>query len=175
MLLLSCTDVARGYDATPLFEHVTFEVHAGERIGFVGPNGAGKTTLLKVLAGMDELFAYSERRVRAGIAELPDGRYEASDRLEPVEGELEIRVAVVVDGDELRIDFAGTSPQHDGNLNCPLAVTRSACFFVVRALTDPDIPASGGAYVPVTITAPEGSLVSAQPPAAVVAGTRAAD
>jgi N-methylhydantoinase B len=124
----------------------------------------------QVLAGMDELFAYSERRVRAGIAELPDGRYEASDRLEPVEGELEIRVAVVVDGDELRIDFAGTSPQHDGNLNCPLAVTRSACFFVVRALTDPDIPASGGAYVPVTITAPKGSLVNAQPPAAVVAG-----
>ena len=54
MLLLSCSDLARGYDATPLFEHVTFELHAGERAGFVGPNGAGKTTLLKVLAGIDE-------------------------------------------------------------------------------------------------------------------------
>lgn len=54
MLLLSCTNVSRGYDATPLFEDVEFEVHAGERVGFVGPNGAGKTTLLRILAGLDE-------------------------------------------------------------------------------------------------------------------------
>jgi len=54
MLLLSCQDVSRGYDATPLFEGVTFELHAGERVGLVGPNGAGKTTLLRVLSGQDE-------------------------------------------------------------------------------------------------------------------------
>ena len=69
---------------------------------------------------------------------------------------LEIRAAVTIAGDEIEIDFAGTSPQHDGNLNCPLAVTRSACFYVVRCLTAPDIPASGGAYVPVTVLAPAG-------------------
>ena len=63
-------------------------------------------------------------------------------------GELEIRAAVTIAGDEIEIDFAGTAPQHDGNLNCPLAVTRSACFFVVRCLTDPDLPASGGAFAP---------------------------
>jgi N-methylhydantoinase B len=49
-------------------------------------------------------------------------------------------------------------------------VTRSACYLVVRALTDPDVPASGGAFAPVTVRAPEGSLVNARPPAAVVAG-----
>ena len=54
MLLLSCTNLARGYGATPLFEDVTFEVHAGERIGFVGPNGAGKSTLLRCLTHPDE-------------------------------------------------------------------------------------------------------------------------
>ncbi|HVM17314.1 MAG TPA: hydantoinase B/oxoprolinase family protein [Gaiellaceae bacterium] len=124
----------------------------------------------RVAAAMRELQAYSERRVRAGIAALPDGRYEAADVLEAPEGDLEVRVAVTVRGDELELDFAGTSPQHEGNLNCPLAVTRSACLFVVRCLTDPDVPASGGASAPVTIRAPEGSLVNARPPAAVAGG-----
>jgi N-methylhydantoinase B len=124
----------------------------------------------QVEEAMDELFAYSERLVRASIAKLPDGTYAARDVLEPIDGELEIRAAVTVRGDGLVIDFDGTSPQHDGNLNCPLAVTRSACFYVVRCLTEPDIPASGGAYAPVTVLAPAGSLVNAVPPAAVVAG-----
>ncbi len=123
-----------------------------------------------VTAAMDELFRYSERVVRAAIAALPDGRYEAADVLEPLEGSLEIRAAVTIAGDEVEIDFTGTSPQHEGNLNCPPAVTRSACYFVVRCLTAPDLPSSGGAYSPVTIHAPEGSLVNARPPAAVVAG-----
>ncbi len=123
-----------------------------------------------VRAAMDELYSWSERLVRAAIAGLPDGRGKASDVLEGVEGELEIRVAVEVRGDEIAIDFTGTAPQHAGNLNCPLAVTKSASFFVVRALTDPDLPASGGAFAPVTVTAPPGCLVNARPPAAVVAG-----
>lgn len=124
----------------------------------------------RVTAAMDELYSYSERRVRAAIAALPDGRYEAADTLEAGEGELVIHAAVTIAGDEIAIDFAGTDPQHEGNLNCPLAVTRSAAYFVVRCLTDPDVPASGGAFAPVTVTAPEGSLVNARRPAAVVAG-----
>jgi len=124
-----------------------------------------------VEAAMDELHEYSERLVRAAIARFPDGRYEAADLLEPFGGgELEVRAAVTIEGDELEIDFAGTAPQHDGNLNCPLAVTRSACYFVVRCLADPELPASGGAFVPVRVRAPEGSLVNARPPAAVAAG-----
>ncbi|HEU0304960.1 MAG TPA: hydantoinase B/oxoprolinase family protein [Gaiellaceae bacterium] len=123
-----------------------------------------------VAEAMDELYRYSERVVRAAVARLPDGRYEAVDSLEPVAGALEIRVAVTIAGDEVTIDFAGTSPQHEGNLNCPLAVTRSACYFVVRCLTEPDLPSSGGAYEPVHVRAPLGSLVNAAPPAAVVAG-----
>src|SRR4029079_2486793 len=119
---------------------------------------------------MDELHDYAERRVRAAIAALPDGRFEAGDLLEAEEGDLEVRVAVTIEGDELEIDIAGTAPQHDGNLNCPLAVTRSACYFVARCLTDPDAPASGGAFAPVTVRAPEGSLLNALPPAAVAAG-----
>jgi N-methylhydantoinase B len=124
----------------------------------------------RVAAAMDELFSYSERMVRAAIAELPDGRGEAEDVVEAVDGDLPIRCSVELAGDEIRIDFTGTAPQYDGNLNCPLAVTKSACYFVVRCLTEPDLPASGGAFAPVTVTAPEGCLVNARSPAAVVAG-----
>jgi N-methylhydantoinase B len=127
----------------------------------------GKET---VRAAMDELYAYSERAMRAGIAQLPDGRYAARDVLEPLAGELELHATVTIAGDSVAIDFAGTSPQHEGNLNCPLAVARSACFYVVRVLVDPDVPASGGAFAPVAVTAPEGCLVNARPPAAVAAG-----
>ncbi|MDX6485937.1 MAG: N-methylhydantoinase, partial [Gaiellaceae bacterium] len=124
----------------------------------------------RVEAAMGELYAYSERMVRAAIARLPDGLWEAEDVVEAVDGELTIHAAVEVDGEEIRIDFTGTSAQDTGNLNCPLSVTRSACYFVVRCLTEPDLPASGGAFAPVTVTAPEGCLVNARAPAAVVAG-----
>jgi N-methylhydantoinase B len=124
----------------------------------------------RVEAAMDELHAYSERSVRHALSALPDGRYEAEDVIEAVEGDLPIRVALTIAGDEVELDFTGTAPQHPGNLNCPLAVTRAACLFVVRLVSDPDVPASGGAFVPVRITAPERCLVNARPPAAVVAG-----
>jgi N-methylhydantoinase B len=124
----------------------------------------------EVGAAMDELLAYSERVVQEGLATLPDGRHEAADVLEAAGGDLEICVAVTITGDEIDFDFAGTAPQHEGNLNCPVSVTRSACYFVVRCLTGPDLPASGGAFTPVTVRAPEGSLVNARPPAAVAAG-----
>jgi len=123
-----------------------------------------------VVAAMDELYAYSERVVRGAISALPDGRYEAADVLEGVRGELVVRAAVTIAADEIEIDFDGTAPQHDGNLNCPLAVARSASYFVVRCITDPDLPASGGAFAPVTVKAPEGCLVNALRPAAVAAG-----
>jgi N-methylhydantoinase B len=124
----------------------------------------------RVAVAMAELLAYSERIVRAALRELPDGRFEGSDALETPNGLLEIRAAVTLDDDTIEIDFDGTAPQHPGNLNCPLAVTRSACFYVVRCLTAPDLPASGGAFAPVTVKAPEGCLVNARPPAAVAAG-----
>jgi N-methylhydantoinase B len=123
-----------------------------------------------VVAAMDALYAYSERSMRAGIAALPDGRYEARDVLEGIDGDLEVCAAVTIEGDTVAIDFTGTAAQHDGNLNCPLSVARSACFYVLRVLVDPDLPASGGAFAPVTVTAPESCLVNARPPAAVAAG-----
>jgi N-methylhydantoinase B len=124
----------------------------------------------RVAAAMDELLEYSERVVRSALRELPEGRYESSDALETPGELLELRAAVTIAGDAIEIDFDGTAPQHAGNLNCPLAVTRSACFYVVRCLCAPDLPASGGAFAPVTVRAPKGCLVNARSPAAVAAG-----
>ena len=123
-----------------------------------------------VAAAMDELHDYSERMIRAAIARLPNGTWTAEDVVEAVDGDLTIRATVTVGDDDITIDFAGTSAQDRGNLNCPLSVTKSACYFVVRCLTEPDLPASGGAFAPVTVSAPAGCLVNARRPAAVVAG-----
>jgi N-methylhydantoinase B len=124
----------------------------------------------RIVAAMSELYGYSERVVRAALARLPDGRFEGSDVLEALEGDLVLHAAVTIAGDEIAFDFEGTAPQHPGNLNCPLSVTRSACYFIVRCLTAPDLPSSGGAFAPVTVSAPAGSLLNAQAPAAVAAG-----
>jgi N-methylhydantoinase B len=121
-------------------------------------------------AAFDAVLDYAERRTRACLALLPDGTKTWTDVLEAREGDLRIELTATVAGDTLTLDFTGTAPQHDGNLNCPLAVTRSACYFAVRVLSDPDIPASAGAYRPVRVIAPEGSILNARPPAAVAAG-----
>jgi len=120
-----------------------------------------------------ELLAYAERRTRAALAAMPDGTFTAAGALEGdgvTEDDLWIRAAVTIAGDAMTVDFTGTDPEGPGNCNCPLAVTRSAVYFVVRAVTDPDIPASAGAFAPVTVAAPPGTLVNARPPAAVAGG-----
>ncbi len=121
-------------------------------------------------AAMSETIGYAERRMRACLAALPDGTRHADDVLEAREGDLALTLTATVAGDELTLDFTGSAAQHEGNLNCPLSVTRSACWFAVRVLTDPDIPPTAGASRPITVVAPEGSLLNARPPAAVVAG-----
>ena len=125
----------------------------------------------RLLRGMAELHDYAERRMRAAIRRLPDGSYRSADVVEAADRrDVEIRVAVRVRGDGISVDFEGTAPQSSGNLNCPLSVTRSAVYYVVRAVCAPDLEASGGAFVPVDVRAPQGCLVNATFPAAVVAG-----
>ncbi|HEX2729341.1 MAG TPA: hydantoinase B/oxoprolinase family protein [Rubrobacteraceae bacterium] len=126
-----------------------------------------------VLAAFDEVISYTERRTREAIRDLPDGQHSAEDFMEgdgATEEDIPIKVAVQIDGDSMRIDFSGTSGAVRGNINCPLPVTRSACYFALRVLLPKDLPANAGTYAPLTIEAPEGSLVNASYPSAVVAG-----
>jgi N-methylhydantoinase B len=128
----------------------------------------------RLRAGMDEILAYAERRTRAALAALPDGVYSAEDVLEDDAGgeprDVALRLEATIRGEHLVLDFGGSDEQIDGNLNCPLSVTKSAAFFAVRALTDPDAPPCAGAYRPIEVVAPAGCLLNARFPAAVAAG-----
>jgi N-methylhydantoinase B len=126
-----------------------------------------------VLVAFEEVISYAERRTREAIRELPDGEHEAVDFMEGdgiVDEDIPIKATVAIDGDSMRVDFAGTADSARGNVNCPLPVTRSACYFALRVLMPKDIPANAGTYAPLEIRAPEGSLVNTRYPAAVVAG-----
>jgi N-methylhydantoinase B len=142
---------------------------AEERIGeLIERRGEGV-----VLAAFDEVISYTERRTREAVRDLPDGDHSAEDFLEgdgTMDQDIPVRAKVAIRGDSITIDFAGTSEAVPGNVNCPLPVTRSACYFALRVLLPKDIPANAGTYAPLTIKAPEGSLVNAKSPAAVVAG-----
>jgi N-methylhydantoinase B len=126
-----------------------------------------------LVAAYDEILSYAERRTRETLRGLPDGTYRASGELEG-DGvsvdDIPIEVAVTLHGDGMLIDLTGTADAVEGNVNCPLAVTRSACYFALRVLLPDDVPANAGTYAPLEIVAPEGSLVNARPPHAVAAG-----
>jgi N-methylhydantoinase B len=119
---------------------------------------------------MAEILDYTERRTRARLTELPDGEWEAEDVLEGRDGDIGLRVSASLTGDALRLDFSASDDQVDGNLNCPLAVTKSAAFFAVRVLIDPDAPPSAGSHRPIEVVAREGCVLNAVAPAAVAGG-----
>ncbi len=120
-------------------------------------------------AAMAAVCDYSERRVRAAVAAMPDGTWSFEDALELTYPGT-IRARVTIAGDEIGIDFAGTDPQVPVNVNAVLAVTTSSSWFVCRMLTDPAAPPNAGSYRPCTVSAPAATLVNAAPPAPVAAG-----
>jgi len=121
-----------------------------------------------------ELLDYAERRSKTALSRLPSaGPMTAVDYLEGdgvVDVDLEIRVAVTIRDGILHADFAGTRGAAPGNVNCPIAVTRSAVLFVVRTLLPDDVPMNGGVPRAIQVTAPPGCLVNARSPSAVAAG-----
>jgi N-methylhydantoinase B len=130
----------------------------------------GLETLTAAIAEMQD---YAERRMRTELEALSDGTYEFADVLDDDgQGAEDVRIeaAVTIDGDSIAVDFDGTADQTAGAVNAVFAVTASATYYAVRCLTDPDIPPNEGAYRPIGIDAPEGTVVNAVPPAAVVGG-----
>lgn len=120
------------------------------------------------LAG--ECLDYGERYVRRVLAELPNSRHEAEVLIEDgiaSSEHIHIKVAVEMAGDTITIDFAGTSPQRACALNCPWSSTVSMTTYAIKCLTAPDIPQNDGFNRPISISAPLGSLLNPERPAAV--------
>ncbi len=146
-------------------------LHVGERrlVELVRRHGIERYREIK-----DEIIAYSERRMRAAIAEIPDGVYVADELLIDNDGvddePARVRVAVTVDGEQILADFDGSDPQRRGPVNSTGVATICAVFNAVLHLTDSDIPINAGRYRPIEVRMPSGSVVDADYPAATVGG-----
>ena len=143
----------------------------------VGANVLGAERLASFAdAPLAKVVDYGERRMRATLADLPDGTWTFDDVLDSFgplpeqQHPIAVRLALTIAGDEVTFDFTGTDPQQAGNVNAVEAVTISAVAFALRSATDPTMPANGGAMRPVRVVAPAGTVVAATPPAAVGAG-----
>ncbi|ARO15245.1 N-methylhydantoinase B [Ketogulonicigenium robustum] len=122
-----------------------------------------------IAAASNQLMDYSERMARAGIEAIPDGHYtfkhDFDTSLWP--DILPLAVAITIKGDEATFDFDGCPPQTRSGMNMVFTVLQACVYFVVKTLIDPDTPANAGFHRPLTITAPEGTVVNATAPAAV--------
>jgi N-methylhydantoinase B len=158
----------------------TLDINAQYAGTFVGGQRiaelAGKVGADVLAEAMEQSLDYSERLMRAQIERIPDGVYEASDFIEPVQAPdwpsdlIPITVKITVAGDRITFDYTGTAKQVRGGINCPLSVTCNSTWFTVKAITDPTIPINGGCYRPIEIICPEGTLLNCAYPASVVSG-----
>ena len=130
-----------------------------------------KYGLATVEETMQVVLDRSERSARIGIGKLPDGVYESVDCVDGdglTDRDVEIRVKVVVDGDELRVDLTNCAEQSDGGMNCTRAAALAAVQYAVKCIVDPDELPNSGSYRPVSLVTVAGTVVDAVPPGAVV-------
>ncbi len=134
---------------------------------------AGRHGAAALRAAAQDLLEYAERRTREALGRWSIAGLEATDWLEGDgvdDADMAIRVRVDIRDGVFHADFAGTASAARGNVNCPLAVARSAVLFVVRTLVPEDVPTNGGVQRVVRVEAPPGCLVNARFPSAVAAG-----
>ena len=162
----------------------TPEEREGDLAAQIGSCRVGETRLRELVAryGLkkttalcDELLDYSERLMRAELASMPAGNFAAEDFLDDDGfGSDPVRIAVAVEIDPVaasaRVDFSGSSPQVASSMNAVFAITYSATYYVFRCLLPEDAPANAGLMRPISVHAPERSIVNAEFPAAVAAG-----
>jgi N-methylhydantoinase B len=155
-------------------------LYAGDLEGQVAALHAGEVGLVALvrrygLTGFrelsQELLEYTERLTRAAIERIPDGTYEFEDwndddGVSIDHDPLPFRVKIIVSGDSITVDWEGTGRQVESSINVHITNTRSVTYGVLMGAFQNEIPSNSGFYRPITIRAPEGSIVNAQRPAA---------
>jgi N-methylhydantoinase B/oxoprolinase/acetone carboxylase alpha subunit len=127
----------------------------------------------KFLATVGDLMDYSERRMRAELRRIPEGRYVFEDYMEDdgIEDRMyKIRAEVFVRGGEVVVDYTGSSPQARGPINGTLGVAWGAAYNAILHMTDPAIPKNSGCFRPIRVLAPPGSMVNVNYPGPSVGG-----
>ncbi len=172
----------RGHRNETLFEILRANVRASDLVlgdleAQVSANEVGARRLVQLLEeyGLDdptdlvhELQSRSERAMRDIIRSLPDGVYGAETRSDSRGHPTKIAVAVTISGDEITVDFDGTGDQlESGGLNCTLAFTTGQTQYDLKCLLAAGIPHNEGSTHPITITAPQGSILNCTFPASV--------
>ena len=148
----------------------------GDLYAQASSNAVGARSLLQMMDEFDletidpladEIITRSEIATREGIRALPNGRYEHETWSDGFEEPLRINVAVTVRDEDIDIDFAGSSSQSQRGINVVLNYTKGYASFAMKAAISPEVPHNEGAFRPVHITAPEGSILNCRRPAAV--------
>jgi N-methylhydantoinase B len=148
----------------------------GDLFAQVAGNEVGVHHLLSYLEEFDlpdiedlsrEILGRSERAMREAIAAIPDGDYEQTCHTDGYDQPIRIQVRVSVRGDEVTVDFSGSSPQVERGFNVVLNYTAAYSNYALKCAVCPDVPHNEGSFRPVTVTAPEGSIFNPRHPAAV--------
>lgn len=172
-----------GEEQAVVFEFIRANVRQADKVvgdirAQVAANHAAEMKAVQIMdaAGLDgldglgdEIIARSERSMRAAIAQVPRGEYGHEMVLREVAGypeEVRLRLLATVSGDDIRLDFAGTSPQIPRAVNVTLNFTRSYAVYPLKCILNPDVPNNEGALRPIEVVAPEGSILNARFPAA---------
>src|SRR5215208_2763406 len=171
----------RGEPNEELFSVIRANVRApfeviGDLYAQAGSNDVGGARLVEMIeefglddieALSDEIRTRSERAMREAIDELPDGIYENEAYTDGFDEPIRLRVSVRVDGDEMVVDYEGSSPQSERGINVVLNYTAAYTTFGVKCAISPEVPNNDGSFQPFHVTAPEGSILNALHPAPV--------
>ena len=118
-----------------------------------------------------ESLKKTEQLMTLRLSKIPSGTYQAQDYLEDPDGhDIQLRVTITISKGRLKVDYTGTDRQVSNPLNAVYGVTLSGVYYVIRTLTGDDVPANHGAFAPITIYAPEGTILNPTFPHPVAGG-----
>lgn len=170
-----------GQPATELFSIIRYNVRVPEQVfGDLEAGRSANEVMARRLAEFlkdyrlpdlqelgEEMFARSENNMREKIAALPDGEYRNALIMDGFDQPLKINTKVVIKGDQIEVDYTGSSPQIDRAMNSVHNYTYAYTVYPLKCILDPDTPNNEGSFRPLTISAPEGSFLNPRLPAAV--------